>query len=105
MRFANELGAYEIDNLPGCSQVAVSNQAFVKVGFRGKGVGTKLHQERLKVIEDLGYDYALCTVDLSNTAQISILTKAEWLQIDSFVSSKTGHRVGIFGKHFDLAGV
>lgn len=93
-------GVYgEIDSLPGCSQVAVSHSVFVPEPLRGKGAATEANRRRcvhLKV--DYGYDYTLCTVDLSNRAQLVVLAKNGWKQLDSFRSTKTGHLVGLFGK-------
>jgi ribosomal protein S18 acetylase RimI-like enzyme len=101
MRVANHDGTAfcEIDSLPGCSQIAVSHSAFVKPEARGQGVGKDFHHERLRLMEkNLGYDYAICTVDMSNTPQIKILAAENWLFLGSFRSSKTGHFVGIYGK-------
>lgn len=47
---------------------------------------------------DYGYDYALCTADMNNSAQIKVLASNNWLFLGSFKSSKTGHFVGIYGK-------
>lgn len=93
-------GVYgEIDTLPGCTQVAVSHGVFVPLGKRGKGLGRAAQAERLSVIkEGLGYDFAVCTVDLKNAAQKTILTDAGWEFLKSFRSSKTGHEVALFGR-------
>jgi hypothetical protein len=104
MRVGNNDGTAfcEIDSLPGCSQIAVSHSAFVKPEARGNGVGGAFHHERLRLMQhNLGYDYAICTVDLANRAQIEILAAENWLTLGSFKSSKTGHFVGIFGKPLD----
>ena len=88
----------EIDSLPGCSQIGVSHSVFCPPEHRTKGAGTEANRRRLTLMKaDYGYDYALCTVDLSNHAQLRILAANGWTQLDSFLSSKTGHKVGIFG--------
>jgi L-amino acid N-acyltransferase YncA len=95
----NFLGSVaEIDSLPGCSQVAVSHSAFTQPGLRGRGRGRMGNKTRLDYMKTLGYDYALCTIDVANEAQVSILKKNGWSRLDSFVSSKTGHDVALFGK-------
>lgn len=88
----------ELTALPGCSQVVVSHGVFVPTHKRGKGVGKKAHKARLAYIQDLGYDYSLCTVDSSNIAQKKILEVNGWKVLDSFVSSKTGHLVLLYGR-------
>ncbi len=89
----------EIDNLPGSSQVAVFHSAFTHTAFRGHGYGAEGHVHRLGVAKDtLGYDYALCTVDKANTAQVALLIKHGWYRLDSFISTKTGHEVALYGR-------
>lgn len=93
-------GVYgEIDTLPGCTQVAISHGVFVPLGERGKGKGKAAQAARLSVLkEGLGYDYAICTVDLKNEVQLKVLTEAGWSYLTSFPSSKTGNNVAIFGR-------
>ena len=98
MRFNHDGVIGEIDNLPGCSQVAVFHSVFAHKGIRGTGRGTTAHKKRIIEAAKLGYDVAICTADLNNTAQIAILDRAGWLCMHVFESSKTGHTVGIFVK-------
>jgi predicted GNAT family acetyltransferase len=98
MRFNHGDVIGEIDNLPGCSQVAVFHSVFVPSGQRGKGLGRVAHAERLVEAENLGYDICLCTAQLSNTAQVRILEENKWELVKSFTSTKTGNLVGIFIK-------
>jgi hypothetical protein len=88
--------AGEIDTLPGCSQVAVSHSVFAST--RGNGWGSKAHAKRLDYLQELGYNYVLCTVDLSNDTQKCIMAKFNWKLLDQFTSSKTGHKVALYGK-------
>lgn len=89
----------EIDSLPGCSQVAVSHSVFVPIGQRGRGHATRANDRRLHLMrEELGYDYALCTVDESNTAQVRVMASNGWSELDRFRSTKTGHTVIIYGR-------
>lgn len=88
----------EISSLPGCSQVAVFHSAFVLPQHRDNGVGHKAHVARLEAAQDALYNYALCTVDAENATQIAILNREGWIQLDWFISDKTGHRVWIYGR-------
>lgn len=102
MRIGNHLGTAfaEIDSLPGCSQIAVSHSAFVQPEYRRMGHGEDFHKERLRLMEkNFGYDYALCTVDVRNTAQLAILARNGWTRFTSFESSKTGNTVAIYGRN------
>lgn len=98
MRFGDDIGAYEIETLPGSPQCAVSIHVFVKTDKRGLGNGTKQHLARLEQLKCLAYDYVLATANLANVKEVHLLEKNEWKLLDSFYSSSTGHTVGIFGK-------
>lgn len=97
MRF-NHYGVIgEIDSLPGCSQVAVFHSVFNPTE-RQKGRGRLAHDARIDQARFLGYNAAMCTVNMDNEAQLKILEKAGWNHVHSFNSIKTGHTVGIFVK-------
>jgi predicted GNAT family acetyltransferase len=91
----------EIDNLPGCSQVAVFHSAFVHPDHRGSGYGAKAHTNRLQYAKHCLYDYTLCTVCSKNAAQIKILEENGWKKLDSFLSTKTGNIVFLYGKNIN----
>jgi len=97
MRFATPVGAYEIDSVPSQPQVAHCHGFFVPIGMRGKGLAHDLKTNQNLVLASLGYDYATCTVCGSNAAQKRVLTRAGWLRLASFVSSKTGEQVELWG--------
>lgn len=87
----------EIDNLPGCSQVAVFHSVFTrKDGIKGQGAGQYAHFQRIQEARLLGYDSAICTVDATNSVQLAVLAKNGWKEVHSFNSSKTGHNVKLF---------
>lgn len=87
-----------VDDLPGCTQVAVIHSSFVLPEKRGQGIGREAHLERLRIIQDWLYNYALCTVDRNNEPEIKILESAKWKRLDEFVSTKTGHIVCLYGR-------
>lgn len=98
MRFKHFETISEIDNLPGCSQVAVFHSVFVPIGLRKSGLGGKAHKARLDEARKLGYQMAVCTVSESNGPQKSILEDNEWKRVYVFASEKTGHLVGLWVK-------
>ena len=93
----------EIDSLQGCSQVAVFHSAFVLPQFRHKGIAKEAHAQRLKLAKESCYNYAICTVAETNEYQIKILEQFGWKKLDMFLSSKTQHKVLIYGKDMELA--
>lgn len=98
MRFSNEFGFWELNNFPGCNQLIVSNHAFIKKEFRGRGIGTKTHELRLQMAKSLGYDAIICTVKSDNIAQKRILDKSNWVKVFSFMNSETENYIDIYIK-------
>ena len=97
MRFYHGAVVGEIDNLPGCSQIAVFHSVFTRKDVvKGKGMGKYAHFQRIQEARLLGYDSAICTVDASNSVQLAILAKNGWKEVHEFLSSKTGHTVKLF---------
>ena len=97
MRFATPVGAYEIDSVPSQPQVAHCHAFFVPNDLRGQGLAHILKSHQKATLASLGYDFATCTVCGSNAAQQRVLTRAGWVRIASFTSSKTGEEVEIGG--------
>lgn len=98
MRFNYDGVIGEITNLPGCDQIAVSHNVWLRPELRAAGRGKIAHARRLEEMQFLGYDYTLCTVDMKNEAQRHILETNGWKKFDEFKSGKTGNTVGIFGR-------
>jgi len=99
MRYPDGIGGfYELNPFPGCNQIIISNHSWIPQEQRGKGQGGKVHQFRLKMAENLGYDYILCTVKADNIPQIRILEKNGWKRLDSFDNRETKNLVFLYGK-------
>jgi hypothetical protein len=99
VRFATSSGFYELNPFPGCNQIVVSNHSFIKPHLRGQGKGHYEHQLRLSKMYQMGYDYAICTVVGCNEAQIRILKKNGWTNLDTFQNRETGNTIQIWGRH------
>ncbi len=54
--------AFEIDSLPSQCQVAICHGFFVKPEARGQGLAHLAKMEQARLLKDLAYDYAICTV-------------------------------------------
>lgn len=93
------VGCGTIEDLPGCSQMAVFHSAFVLPAFRNQGIGYEAHKDRIKKAEEALYDCAICTVDIKNEPQIANLTKAGWTNVWGFKSMKTGHQLSVWMKN------
>lgn len=98
MRYGDYCHSYQLDDLPGCSQVVVSHSMFIIPAYRNQGYSYKCGFDRLRMMRDLHYDYAICTVDSSNEAEIKALNVMQFSPIGMFDSRKTGHLVRIYGK-------
>ena len=98
MRFANEDGYGELNNFPGCNQITVSNHAFIYKVKRGQGKGHQNHKLRVERAKFMGYDYLMCTVKADNVAELKILNRGDFKELDEFINSETGSTIKIFGK-------
>ena len=93
------LGVFgEITTMPGCSQVAISHGVFVPKDLRGRGLGTQANELRVDRCRDLGYDAIICTVCLTNEAQMKVMKANGWREAGNFLSSRTGSVVCLFFK-------
>lgn len=97
MRFSSFQGAYEIDSMPSQPQVAVCHAFYVPLPLRKQGLAHQLKAHQKMTLASLGYDYAVCTVRSSNTAQRQVLQTAGWRMLCSFVSGTTGEPVEMWG--------
>lgn len=95
-RYSGTYGSWQLDDLPGCSQVCVSHSAFILPDKRGGDLGNNYHRVRLIQIKEQKYDAVIATVDERNERQIKILTKFGWTKLRVFKSNKTGHDVGLW---------
>ena len=86
----------EITTMPGCTQIGISHAVYSI--NPGSGKGALANGARCEAMHGMGYDYALCTVDVQNEAQLKILRQNGWRCLDTFRSRKTGHHVAVYGK-------
>jgi hypothetical protein len=98
MRFANEDGYCELNPFPGCSQIVVLNHAFIYPEKRRQGKGSVNHKLRVERAKFMGFNYLICTVKANNTAELAILNKNKFKELDQFLNTESGNLVKIFGK-------
>lgn len=98
MRFNHQGVIGEIDNLPGCSQVAVFHSVFTPQE-RNKGLEAHSHKLRIEEAQRLGYSMAICTINEDNKPQKTILISNNWQRVAGVVSPKTDNAVSIWVKH------
>lgn len=96
-RFANNVGAFHVEPAPSQPQLAHCHGFFVRHDVRRRGHGQTLKAQQMQIIADLGYDFAICTVDSENQAQLSILDQAGWKKLADFHNSKTGGTTELWG--------
>lgn len=97
-RFCNPFGAFEIDSLPGQSQVAVCHSFVVPEEHRGQGYGHQLKALQEVEIDILHYDFALCTVAAGNHRQKRILAKAGWTRLSAFRNRRSCETTELWGR-------
>lgn len=72
------LSRFSISYLPGCKHVLIFHQVSVEPTERGVGIGSRLHEFRLKVAKALGAATVICTMLSGNSVEKRILTNAGW---------------------------
>ena len=71
----------QITGIPGNRHVAILSHVWLHERFRGKGIGARLHRERLRRARAQGFSVTLCTVRADNEPQMKILRKHGWKEI------------------------
>lgn len=89
-RYALAHGAFHIESMPSQPQLALCHGFYVKHDRRGQGLGHQLKRHQEGMLDDLGFDYAICTVDGSNETQQKVLRAGGWVKLTDFVNTKTG---------------
>jgi len=90
--------SYNLDQLPGCCGVVVSNGAYLNHNQRGYGLGEYFHKERIDLATYMGYSCMMATTILNNEAENHILRNNGWKTVHSFVNKRTGNTVLIWIK-------
>lgn len=78
-----------------CS-LGIFHSVVVPWSARGKGLGTRAHEHRLKVAKAQGFKYVLCSVRKDNEIQRKILAKFNWKELDS--TDTYCHNISMFGR-------
>lgn len=97
-RYATRFGAYEIDSLPGQSQVAVCHSFVVPEDRRGRGLGHLLKSQQEIDLVTQHYDFAVCTVAAGNERQKRILAKAGWMRLAAFRNRRSCETTELWGR-------
>lgn len=103
-RYSNAFGAFEIDSLPGQSQVAVCHSFVVPDDMRGKGHGHQLKSLQEIELDIQHYDLAICTVAAGNERQKRVLTKAGWQHLTSFRNRRSSETTELWCRGAQLEG-
>lgn len=98
--YTHDFGEFILTSMPGNSGVAISHNVYVKLQYRGKGIGTLMHRDRLVIASENGYSYLLATVNDDNVSELAILKKHGWqrLSVFTYQDKKDGEIVGVWGK-------
>ena len=87
------VGHYTLEKFPGCSAICISHHLEIAPEWRGKGIGTRSHKERLEQALAMGFKVVMATTVKDNIAQEKILSHSGWRRIREFYNSKSGHTV------------
>lgn len=96
-RYSTIHGAFHIEPFPSQPQIAHCHGFYVRHDMRGQGYGHMLKEQQMNKLRELGYDYATCTVDANNAAQLAVLVRAGWEMLTEAFNSKTGGKTQVWG--------
>ena len=66
------------------ASLGISHSSFIPYDKRGRGLGTKAHEHRLRYAKYIGFKYLICTVNVKNEAQKRIMEKFHWQRLTWF---------------------
>lgn len=92
---SDHIASFELALMPGCPNICISYGAWVSNEFRGRGIGTYLHDLRQQIAKYWGCQLMLATDDRDNAHQSKILKRKRWktlLEFDNYIS---GHKVAL----------
>lgn len=96
-RYSSPHGVFHIDPLPGQPQIAHCHGLFVFPEYRSQGYGHAIKAAQARLLSELGFDFATCTVDSTNAAQLTVLKRAGWSFMSSFHNSRTNTTTQVWG--------
>jgi hypothetical protein len=85
-----------VSPLPGASDIAVSHGVFRHKGVGGHG--KTANRVRVRQIADMGYSVVMCTVNLDNRRQITILESEGWTLQYTYYNQRTTSRCRVYFK-------
>lgn len=92
----NRVYSSTITSFSGCRSIAIFNKALTKEQYRNKGIGTLMHEFRIRIAIALKFSMVQCTVLVGNEPQNKILFKYKWLYESTFVNRFNGNEVMSF---------
>lgn len=96
-RYATSDGAFELDSMPGQSQVAVCHSFMIRDDARGVGKAHQLKAFQKKVLQCHQYDFAICSISAGNAAQRRVLETAGWKKLSEFRNKRSCETTEIWG--------
>ena len=92
------LGAFSLQQLPGCCGAVVLYHASTVTKFQRRGLGRLFLRVRQSAAVLAGYSWAICTTLKSNKGEISLLTAEGWGKLHEFNNKRTNNDLVVFTK-------
>lgn len=93
---------FSLVEMTGCCMYLISTDTYIDGCYRGKGLSYALQEAKENLARCWGYTKLFCTVTMDNKAELKVLAKSGWKQIDEEVNSRTSNTVGMFVKTVKL---
>lgn len=92
---AYQIARFSLTQLPGCCGVLVSHNSHVMPTYRGKTIGSLMHEMRIEIGRRYNYTIMLCTDLQNNIPSRKILDKFKWQDAVQFKNRKTSNIVNL----------
>lgn len=93
---------FALVEMPGCCMYLISTDTYIDGCYQGKGLSYVLQEVKENLARVWGYTKLFCTVTMNNKAELKVLKKSGWEQVDEGINLRTSNKVGMFIKEIRL---
>lgn len=93
---------FALVEMPGCCMYLISTDTYIDGCYRRKGLSYVLQEVKENLARVWGYTKLFCTVTMDNKAELKVLKKSGWEQVDEGINLRTSNEVGMFVKEIKL---
>lgn len=95
-----DVAGFTLIEMVNCCGILVSTKTFVRESHRKRGIAQGMMYIKEELARTFGYSSMMATVNITgNPAEVHILEKMGWTNVNQFKNSRTKNTVGVFTKN------